>query len=102
MVSSMSVGLALGCSGGSIRTKAEAMKFAIEFTASRKEDFSQVFNREAAQEVFTFFCEHVELVDSDVLPIKEIIDPILELVKDMKDNQCKCSGCSGCKCKCKE
>lgn len=98
----MSVGLALGCGGYSIRTKADAMKFAIEMTASRKEDFSQAFNRDAAEEVFKFFCEHVELVDSEVVPIKDIIDPVLEMIRSPKDNQCKCSEGCGCKCQCKK
>ena len=81
----MTAGLALGALGcGSIRTKADAMKFAIEMTAKRNEDFSQVFNKEAAREVFEFFCEHVQLVDSDVVPVSDIIDPVFERLKELK------------------
>lgn len=86
----MTAGLALGCCGSSIRTKADAMKFAIEMTATRRDDFSQMFNKEAAQEVFNFFCENVELVDSDVLPVAEIIDPFFNKVKEVIDTEKKC------------
>ena len=66
------------------------MKFAIEMTATRRDDFSQMFNKEAAQEVFNFFCENVELVDSDVLPVAEIIDPFFNKVKEVIDTEKKC------------
>lgn len=79
----MTAGLALGCCGSSIRTKADAMKFAIEMTATRRDDFSQVFNRDAAEEVFAFFCEHVELVDSDVVPVAELLDQFFDKIKEV-------------------
>ena len=91
----MSVGLALGCCGSSIKTKADAIKFAVEMTATRKEDYSQVLNKDAAQEVFNFFCENVELVDSGVVPIAEILDPFFNKVKEVIEAEKKCQ----CRCK---
>lgn len=88
----MTAGLALGCCGSSIRTKADAMKFAIEMTATRRDDFSQVFNRDAAKDVFDFFCENVDLVDSDVVPVAEILDPFFNKIKEVMnaERECKC------------
>lgn len=102
----MSVGLALGALGGAaaysgIRTKADVMKYALEGTVKYEEN-RKLYDTERALEIYQFFCEHVELVDSDVVPVKEIIDPVLEMVRSLKDNQCKCSEGCGCKCKCKE
>lgn len=100
----MSAGLALGalgCAYSGIRTKADAMKFALEGTAEFAEN-KRVFNTEKALKVYKFFCEHVELVDSDVVPVKDIIEPVLEMVRSLKDNQCKCSEGCGCKCQCKK
>lgn len=83
MLVSMSMGLALGCgSFGSIHTKADAMKFAIEMSSERKESGAYVFNKKKAKEIFDFICANVELVDSDVVPTKDLIDSIFEKVRD--------------------
>lgn len=79
----MSMGLALGCgSFGSIHTKADAIKFAIEMSSERKESGAYVFNKKKAKEIFDFICANVELVDSDVVPTKDLIDSIYEKVRD--------------------
>lgn len=83
MLVSMSMGLALGCgSFGSIHTKADAMKFAIEMSSERKENGAYVFNKKKAKEIFDFICANVELVDSDVVPTKDLIDSIFEKFRD--------------------
>lgn len=80
----MSVGLALGAIGcgsyGSIRTKADAMKFALEGTVEYG-DNGKVYNYAKAKELYDFFCAHIDLVDSDVVPIEELVDAIFKRVK---------------------
>lgn len=79
----MSMGLAMGCSSfGSIHTKADAMKFAIEMSSERKENGAYVFNKKKAKEIFDFICANVELVDSDVVPTGDLIDSIFEKYRD--------------------
>ena len=82
----MSVGLALGAIGcgsyGSIRTKADAMKFALEGTVEFR-DNGRVYHYDKAKELFDFFCSHVELVDSDVVPLDEMVGTILDKAKDV-------------------
>ena len=83
MLVSMSMGLAMGCSSfGSIHTKADAMKFAIEMSSERKENGAYVFNKKKAKEIFDFICANVELVDSDVVPTGDLIDSIFEKYRD--------------------
>lgn len=81
----MSVGLALGAIGcgsyGSIRTKADAMKFALEGTVEYG-DNGKVYNYAKAKELYDFFCAHIDLVDSDVIPLEELIDTTFKKVKE--------------------
>lgn len=77
------MGLAMGCSSfGSIHTKADAMKFAIEMSSERKENGAYVFNKKKAKEIFDFICANVELVDSDVVPTGDLIDSIFEKYRE--------------------
>jgi hypothetical protein len=84
----MSVGLALGAIGcgsyGSIRTKADAMKFALEGTAEYREN-GKVYNYDKAKELFEFFCANVPIMETDVVPIEEILDTAFEKVKEYAD-----------------
>lgn len=84
----MSVGLALGAIGcgsyGSIRTKADAMKFALEGTAEYGEN-GKVYNYDKAKELFEFFCANVPIMETDVVPIEEILDTAFEKVKEYAD-----------------
>lgn len=81
----MSVGLALGAIGcgsyGSIRTKADAMKFALEGTAEYGEN-GKVYHYAKAKELFEFFCAHVPVMETDVVPIEDIIDTVFDKVKE--------------------
>jgi hypothetical protein len=84
----MSVGLALGAIGcgsyGSIRTKADAMKFALEGTVEYGEN-GKVYNYDKAKELFEFFCANVPIMETDVVPIEEILDTAFEKVKEYAD-----------------
>lgn len=85
----MSAGLALGCASfGSIHTKADVMKFAIEISLTHKED-GVVFNKKKAKEIFDFFCDNVQLVDSDVMPTSELIDSIFDKFKGVLEEKKK-------------
>lgn len=81
----MSVGLALGAIGcgsyGSIRTKADAMKFALEGTVEFREN-GKVYNYEKAKELFDFFCANVPIMETDVVSVEEILDTAFEKVKE--------------------
>lgn len=81
----MSVGLALGAIGcgsyGSIRTKADAMKFALEGTVEFGEN-GKVYNYDKAKELFDFFCANVPIMETDVVSVEEILDTAFEKVKD--------------------
>jgi hypothetical protein len=81
----MSAGLALGTIGcgsyGSIRTKSDAMKFALEGTVEYGEN-GKVYHYDKAEELYNFFCSHIDLVDSDVVPIEEILDTAFGKVKE--------------------
>ena len=84
----MSTGLALGTIGsigcgsyGSIRTKSDAMKFALEGTVEYG-DNGKVYNYDKAIELYDFFCSHVTLADSDVVPLGELIDTAFGKLKE--------------------
>lgn len=93
----MSVGLALGAIGcgasyGSIRTKADAMKFALEGTVEYKDNV-KVYHYDKAKELFEFFCAHVPVMETDVVPIEDVIDTVFNKVKEyaewLKDEKAK-------------
>ena len=80
----MSAGLGFGClSYNSIHTKADAIKFAIETTTTRKEDGNCEFNEKKAKKVFDFICTNVELVDTDVVPVEQLVDSVFVKIKDL-------------------
>ena len=77
------LGLAGSCASYStIRTKADAMKYAIDTTMKYSCDGSTI-NYEDAITLFKFFCEHVKLEDTDVVPLNELVSSTLDKVKDM-------------------
>ena len=92
----MSAGLALGAIGGgsygSIRTKSDAMKFALEGTVEYGEN-GKVYHYDKAEELYNFFCSHIDLVDSDVVPIEELLDTAFGKIKEyaewLKDEKAK-------------
>lgn len=58
-------------------SKAEAIQFAIEFTACYA-DGCRIPNNEVAKELFNFICENVELPDIKPNPV----DGLVELAKE--------------------
>jgi hypothetical protein len=88
----MSAGLGLcGFSYGNIHTKADAIKFAIEMTMTRKEDGTTEFNMGRAKEMYDFICTNVELVDSDVVQFDKVLSSVAEefkvLIKEFKSEK---------------
>jgi hypothetical protein len=81
----MSAGLALGAIGcgsyGSIRTKADVMKFALEGTVEYGEN-GKVYNYDKAKELFEFFCANVPIMETDVVPIEELLDTAFGKAKE--------------------
>lgn len=90
------MGLALGAIGcgsyGSIRTKADAMKFALEGTAEYSEN-GKTYHYDRAKELFDFFCTNVPIMETDVVPVEELVDMVFQKVKEyaewLKDNKTK-------------
>lgn len=66
----------------SIRTKADVMKYAIDTTIEYVPDGKNT-RLDKALEVFNFFCEHVNLKDTDVVPLDELVGSILDKAKDV-------------------
>lgn len=75
-------GLGLCGSYDSIRTKADVMKYAIDATMEYTSE-SKNARLDKALEIFNFFCEHVKLEDTDVIPLNELVSSTLDKVKDM-------------------
>lgn len=66
----------------SIRTKADVMKYAIDATMDYSQDCKNA-RLDKALEIFNFFCEHVKLTDTDVVPLNELVSSTLDKIKDM-------------------
>lgn len=80
----MSAGLFLGASACSIRTKPDALRYAIDLTTTRDENFNPTPHLDKAKEVFEFFCTHVDLAESESISVSDIIDPFFEKLKELK------------------
>ena len=80
----MSAGLFLGASACSIRTKPDALRYAIDLTTTRDENFNPTPHLDKAKEVFEFFCTHVDLAESESISVSDIIDPVFEKLKELK------------------
>lgn len=70
---------ALGLAGlpatiSGFKSKADALKFAIEFTAGRDASINQVPNYNAAQELFDFICKNVNLPDVEQDKAADFLD----------------------------
>lgn len=74
----MNTPILTGCSGipsmHGFRSKADALKYAIEFTAGLDSSINQVPNYEAAKKLFTFICENVSLPDVEQDKTAEFLD----------------------------
>lgn len=69
-------------------SKADALKFAIEFTASSDMSGSRTFDKEKAQELFDFICKNVELPDVRV----NAADGLVEFAKEYIEKLAKAKG----------
>lgn len=73
---------ALGLIGmRSFQTKAEALQYAIDFTATRTEEGLKV-NYEAAKEMFDFICKNVKLPETK----SESLDVFMSKLSDFHDS----------------
>lgn len=90
----MAAGLFLGASACAIRTKADALRYAIDLTTTRDENFNPTPHLDKAKEVFEFFSMNVDLAESEAISVSEIIDPVFDKLKEFSEsqNKCKC-GC---------
>lgn len=91
---SMSAGIYMGSclrEAGGIRTKTDVMKYALEMTATMVEG-AMKYNLEEAKKVFDFYCENVKLMDSEVVSLSDIIDPVVEKIKELSTEKAR-DGC---------
>lgn len=66
-------------------SKADALKFAIEFTASVDMNGARIFDKEKAQELFEFICKNVELPDTPLTQWKDVINQADDIAKMIKE-----------------
>lgn len=66
-------------------SKADALKFAIEFTSSSDMSGSRTFDKEKAQELFEFICKNVELPDTPLTQWKDVINQADDIAKMIKE-----------------
>ena len=78
-------------SNSSIRTKADAMKFAIGATFEYTTE-SKHAQLDKALEIFNFFCQHVKLEDTDFESIKDLIATTIDKAKDVALKEVKQEG----------
>lgn len=74
---------------GSIKSKADAIKYAIDFTATDT-PCSRTPNYEAAKKMFDFICENVTLPEVDNSEIEKIFAPLFDALAKLQ-SPCKCS-----------
>ena len=83
--------MCLGFSGSpmsSLKSKAEALKFAIEFTATGEYPNREP-NLEKAKELFDFICENVKLPDTEADQVSNSLNgftSLIERVSKIKEN----------------
>lgn len=66
-------------------SKADVLKFAIEFTASEDMNGARIFNKERAQELYEFICKNVELPDTPLTQWKDVINQADDIAKMIKE-----------------
>lgn len=70
----------------SFNSKAEALQFALEFTASASTDGRKV-DLEAAKELFNFICKNVELPDVRPNPIDGLVEYAKEYIARLENDK---------------
>ena len=66
-------------------SKADALKFAIEFTASVDVNGARTFDKERAHELFKFICKNVELPNTPLTQWKDVINQADDIAKMIKE-----------------
>lgn len=66
-------------------SKADALKFAIEFTSSLDVNGARIFDKEKAQELFGFICKSVDLPDTPLTQWKDVISHTDDIAKMIKE-----------------
>lgn len=64
-------------------SKADALKFAIEFTSSSDMSGSRTFDKEKAKELFDFICKNVELPDVRPNPADGLVEFAKEYIEKL-------------------
>ena len=70
----------------SFNSKAEALQFAIEFTASASMDGRKV-DLEASKELYDFICKNVELSDVRLDPIDGLVEYAKEYIAKLENDK---------------
>ena len=68
-------------------SKADALKFAIEFTSSSDMSGSRTFDKEKAKELFDFICKNVELPDVRVNPADGLVEFAKEHIEKLANKE---------------
>lgn len=82
------MGYPLAQSMNNFQSKAEVLKYAIEFTSSSDMSGSRTFDKEKAQELFDFICKNVNLPDVRPNPA----DGLVEFAKEYIEKLAKVKG----------
>lgn len=64
-------------------SKADALKFAIEFTSSSDMSGSRTFDKDKAKELFDFICKNVELPDVRPNPADGLVEFAKEYIEKL-------------------
>lgn len=64
-------------------SKADALKFAIEFTSSSDMSGSRTFDKEKAKELYDFICKNVELPDVRPNPADGLVEFAKEYIEKL-------------------
>ena len=76
-----------GLSGSSsLKSKADALKYAIEFTTQWKEG-EKIINFTAAEELYNFICKHVELPETFDDGLSSFFQRVTETIEEEKRNK---------------
>ena len=75
---------------GSFKSKADAIKYAIDFTAGTDSSINRIPNYTAAQEMFDFICKNVQLPEVENCETEKLLTPLLDAIAKLQ-SPCKCS-----------
>ena len=72
-------------------SKADALKFAIEFSSSSDMSGSRTFDKEKAKELFDFICKNVELPDVRPNPADGLVEFAKEYIEKLAKAKDECN-----------